>query len=78
MVPSATAKSIAAECSTPIRLISRALTEGKLAFFLGCYAHLRNVPRGNEFYWSLAEKFDCPNLAGDKAAVAAFVAKLVS
>jgi hypothetical protein len=57
-----------------LQLITRALLDGKLAFFLGAYAHLGNLPLGNESYERLARKFDCPALIGDRTAVAAFIA----
>jgi hypothetical protein len=56
-----------------LQLITRALLDGKLAFFLGAHAHLGNLPLGNEFYKQLTKKFNCPALIGDRTAVAAFV-----
>jgi hypothetical protein len=56
-----------------LQLITRALLDGKLAFFLGAHSHLGNLPLGNEFYERLARKFNCPALIGDRAAVAAFI-----
>ena len=56
-----------------LQLITRALLDGKLAFFLGAHAHLGNLPLGNEFYERLVSKFDCPALIGDRTAVAAFI-----
>jgi SIR2-like domain len=73
-VDSGSAGPLSDELSVPIPLITRALINGKLAFFLGAYAHLRKDALGNELYRSLAEKFQCPALADNRAAVAAFVA----
>src|SRR5262249_14278119 len=56
-----------------LQLITRALLDGKLAFFLGAHAHLGNLPLGHEFYERLVRKFDCPALIGDRTAVAAFI-----
>lgn len=57
-----------------VRSITHALTRGKLAFFLGAYAHLEHLPLGNDFYIDLGNKFGCPALEGDRTAVAAFIA----
>jgi hypothetical protein len=53
--------------------VAEAIRAGRVAFFLGAYAHLGRLPLGNDFYDRLARKFDCPELAGDRSAVAAFV-----
>lgn len=57
-----------------LELITRSLLDGKLAFFLGAYANLGNLPLGNEFYADLARKFERPALRDDRTAVAAFIA----
>jgi SIR2-like domain len=58
---------------TDISLITRSLYEGGQAFFLGAYAGLNPKLLGFHFYQSLAEKFESPDLVGDRTAVATFI-----
>jgi SIR2-like protein len=53
--------------------MTEALRDGKLAFFLGTYAHLGNTPLAREFYEKLATEFKIPALSGNRSAVAAFI-----
>jgi hypothetical protein len=57
----------------PTDRIARAIVEGRIAFFLGAYAHLGNLPLGNNFYSHLAEKFGAPAPPGDRAAIARYI-----
>jgi hypothetical protein len=56
-----------------LQAVTRIMLEGKLAFFLGAYAHLQEDLLGKPFYEELAQKFNVPLLSGDRSAVASFV-----
>lgn len=57
------------------RQIIRTLIDGRLAFFLGCYAHLGNIPLGDDFYRKLAKELGRRKLSADnRAAVATLYA----
>jgi hypothetical protein len=47
--------------------------EGRIAFFLGTYAHLNDLLLGNKFYSDLAKMFSAPMLPEDRAAVASYI-----
>jgi hypothetical protein len=49
------------------------LWDGRLGFFLGAYAALDSALLGDAFYLDLQEKFDCPVLRGDRAAIAEYI-----
>jgi hypothetical protein len=56
-----------------LNLITRAIYDDGLAFFLGAYAALDPELLGDTFYQQLGQKFECPALAGDRTAVAEFI-----
>jgi SIR2-like domain len=65
---------IATATDVHVRTIARTLADGELAFFLGAGAHLQQFVLGDALYSAMAAHFGCPELSGDRSAVAAFVA----
>ena len=53
--------------------IASAAAANKVVYFLGAYAHLGALPLGNQFYSDLADKYHCPDLKWDRAAVARYI-----